>query len=158
MTQLSLFDFGFANVTGGPSVAGHPDAAASPVPANPVSASPVPVVRPSVRFSTLLPETSPTTPNHADQVDGAVYEEREKFHTAPPTSGDRPSLKELAMAIHQGRQQLERAPKNHVNRIGDLAQIVLRRHQMVAQRRARHAARLAEPQAILAGDSVHSNG
>ncbi len=115
MTQLSLFD----------SVA--TSAATVSVPAVPVKPPVVPVkppvVRPSIAHAPLLPETSQVRPAGETPV------------------GRQTSLRELAVAIYEGRQALRRTPESGVQRMGDLAKLVLERHDLVARRRIGRAAK-----------------
>ncbi|EMB16768.1 MULTISPECIES: hypothetical protein [Rhodopirellula] len=58
---------------------------------------------------------------------------------APKSNGSDNSLLALAELIREGREQLESqraSTERPIQRIGDLAQAVLRRHDLVARRRA----------------------
>lgn len=107
MTQLSLFDSVVAPIPVSTSAVAQP---ASPV-------------RPSISFPALLPETDQAAEEMAT-VETPVIEVR------------RSSLKDLAQKIHEGRMASRITPESGVQRMGDLAKIVMERYDMVAARRA----------------------
>lgn len=90
------------------------------------SAVPVAITTPVATPASATPPASVTPP--ATDVSS----------TPPSTAASGTKLLALAELVRQGRQQMldrSRSPQE-IHRIGDLAQSVLRRHDLVAQRRA----------------------
>ncbi|WP_236621241.1 hypothetical protein [Rhodopirellula sallentina] len=89
-------------------------------------------------FSDLATSIAPTAPQSAIE-NTASPEATNASPTSQPKNGEQDTLLRLAQLIRNGRDQMEaqsRVRSRPVQSIGDLAQAVLLRHDLVARRRA----------------------
>jgi len=117
MAQLSLFDSPVAlDSPLGAGVAGAAVSAGGGVVGAALGQGSTPIAR-----LPLLPEVSP-------QEDGIL--------AATQRTKTGASLRSLAMQIYEGRKAIQASSGSGVQRMGDLAKLVLQQHDLVAQRRA----------------------